>query len=214
MNISRYRWFFGTVSSIAPALLVSGCFLGYPVRARVSCTEVASRVGWSGDCSEAIEKRSTDHRCTMLVTPDGVLQDWIWSVSKSYFLCRSGSKMALPFLSNRDWEKIVPVPSTNLWVAIETPKRNGKRDDFYVVLFQSDHVIHKRLLKSVALREDGYYAGFLHFSPSRWVVWYPAQDGQVQYDLLRDAFIDPLQKWEEDEGEQIRGRGRPPRGTR
>lgn len=180
-------------------VVLSGC-LGYPARSKMSSIEVAARVGTASNCVETIVAHFTFRRCVMLLTPEGAFQDWIHSVGKDYVLCRKGrSEAALPFLRDREWKKVMPVPSTNLWVAISQPERRGWRDDLDVVVFADDHLIRKRTLKTLALGPDQQYHGFLAFSAARWVIWYSAETGEVQYDVLRDAFISPLEEWAEGE---------------
>lgn len=184
-------------------VLLSGC-VGYPARAKVSSAEVAARIGTSSNRLETIVARYTYHRCVMLLTPEGALQDWIHSVDKDYILCRTdNSEAALPFLRGREWKKILPVPSTNLWVAISQPQRRGRWDVLEVAVFRDDDLIHKRSLETIALGADQRYTGFLAFSPARWAIWYPAEQYQVQYDILHDSFIYPLQVWGKDEVETL-----------
>lgn len=203
MNASTYRQLLRLALLLVVALLMPGC-VGYPARAKVSSVEVAARIGTSDNRMETIVGRYTFHRCVMLLTPEGAFRDWVHSVDKDYVLCRADhSEAALPFLRGREWKKILPVPSTNLWVAISQPERRGKRDDLEVVVFQDDDLIHKRSLKTVALAADQRYTGFLAFSIARWVIWYPAKEGQAQYDILHDAFIYPLQEWAKDESQTL-----------
>lgn len=203
MNASRYTQLVRVGLLLGAASLSAGC-IGYPARGKVSSVEVAARTGTSSDPLETIEARYTFHRCVMLLTPEGAFQDWIHSVDKDYVLHRADqSKAALPFLRGREWKNILPVPSTNLWVAISQPVRRSRQDDLEVVVFQDDDLVRRRKLETIALGADERYAGFLAFSRVRWVIWYPAQDGEKQYDILRDLFISPIEEWSKDEGETL-----------
>ncbi len=203
MNASRYTQLFRFGVFLGAASLSTGC-IGYPARGKVLSTEVAARTGTSSNRLETIEARYTFHRCVMLLTPSGAFQDWIHSVDMDYVLHRADqSKAALTFLRGREWKKILPVPSTNLWVAISQPERRGRQDDLEVVVFQDDDLVRRRKLETMALGADGRYAGFLAFSRVRWVIWYPGQEGQKQYDVLRDRFIAPIEEWGKDEAETL-----------
>lgn len=197
MTTARFGRLFPVALAMVSTTLVSGCLLGWPARAKVSSMEVATRFGTSTNRLETIEARYTYPRCVFLLTPEGVLQDTYFSVAKDYVLHRAdGSEAALPFLHGREWKKILPVPSTNLWVAIAQPERRGKRDDLEVVVFRDNDLVRRRMLRTIALGPDKRYHGFLAFSQARWSIWYPSQEGEAQYDILRDAFISPLQEWE------------------
>ncbi len=203
MNATSYMPLLRFAPLLVAALLLSGC-VGYPTRAKVSSVEVAARIGTSSNRLETIESRYTFHRCVMLLTPEGAFQDWIHSVEKDYVLHRADhSEAALPFLHGREWKKILPVPSTSLWVAISRPERRGTWDDLHIVVFQDDDLIRKRSLKTIALGAGQRYTGFLAFSPARWVIGFQAEEGQAQYDILHDAFIYPPQEWDKDEGQTL-----------
>jgi len=210
MKQCDYRLAIELLLLLTVVAVLPGCMVGYPARSKVETVELVSRIGTSSNVLETIIARHTEHRCTMLLTPDGLFENWILSVSTDYYLCRADrSLIRLSFLHGRGWMKILPVPSANLWVAISQSKRRGKRDDIEIVVFQEDKLVRTRPLKTLALAEDGHYIGFLVFSGARWMIWYPTKRGPAQYDILRDVYISPLEEWREGEGEILMGKVRP-----
>lgn len=204
MKSIRYKPLTTLMLLAASAALLSGCLLGYPARSKVTSVEIASRVGSSSNIVDRIIARYTYNRCIMLLTPEGAMQEWVHSVDRNYVLQRAdGSEVGLPFLRGHDWKKLLPLSSTNLWVAISQPERKQRQDILYVVVFRDDSLLRKRSLKTLALGPDGHYKGFLAFSQARWVIWYPTEQGQEQYDILRDKFIWPLDQWGEAEGQTL-----------
>ncbi len=127
---------------------------------------------------------------------------WTRKIDKDYFLKVIGNPpIELPYLRDREWKKIVPVPATVKWIAVSYPERTGNYDVIDVLVFEPCNLNHKRSLTALAVR-DGSYAGFLAFSRTRLAIVYRTDMGYEQYNILEDRIISspphwwPNEKWE------------------
>ena len=100
--------------------------------------------------------------------------------------------------------KLIPIPTTNLWVAVSYPDRRGNNDLVTVVLFQDNKLVRKRRFTTVAVR-DGHYIGLLAFNPARCAVEYRTEYGFEQYDILSDRILSPPEDWREEKIETLKG---------